>query len=49
MGMTKKQRKSLARHKAIVKARSIRTNNMAVNPYSLTIVIGRTKRYQLGL
>ena len=49
MGMTRKQRKALARHKAIAKARNIRTNNMKVNPYSLTIVVGKTKRYSLGL
>ena len=33
--MTHKQRKALARHKAIVKARNIRNNNLKANPWAL--------------
>ena len=32
MSISKKQRKALAPHKAIVRKRNIRTNNMKVNP-----------------
>lgn len=43
--MTHKQRKALARHKAIVKARNIRTNNLKFNlaPY----IPGRSRSYRL--
>lgn len=43
--MTNKQRKALARHKAIVKARNIRTNNLKFNlaPY----IPGRSRSYRL--
>ena len=43
--MTSKQRKALARHKAIVKARNIRTNNMKDNPRSL--LTGKSRSYRL--
>lgn len=43
--MTHKQRKALARHKVIVKARNIRTNNLKFNlaPY----IPGRSRSYRL--
>lgn len=43
--MTHKQRKALARHKAIVKAHNIRTNNLKFNPVSY--IIGRSHSYHL--
>lgn len=43
--MTNKQRKALARHKAIVKARNIRTNNAKANPRSL--LAGKSTSYRL--
>lgn len=43
--MTNKQRKALARHKAIVKKRNVRTNNLKFNlaPY----IPGRSRSYRL--
>ncbi len=43
--MEHKQRKALARHKAIVKARNIRTNNLKANPRSL--FAGKSTSYRL--
>ena len=43
--MERKQRKALARHKAIVKARNIRTNNAKANPRSL--FAGKSRSYRL--
>lgn len=43
--MTHKQRKALARHKAIVRKRNIRTNNLKFNPVSY--IIGRSHSYHL--
>lgn len=43
--MTDKQRKALARHKAIVKARNIRANNLKANPRSL--FAGKSTSYRL--
>lgn len=43
--MTHKQRKSLARRKAIVKARNIRTNNLKFNP--APYIPGRSRSYRL--
>ena len=43
--MTRKQIKALKRHKAIVKARNIRTNNWKCNPVSYAI--SRNHSYHL--
>lgn len=45
MGMTKKQRKALARHKAIVRKRNIATNNLPYNPPRFAV--GRSRTYRL--
>lgn len=45
MSMTHKQRKALALHKAIVRKRNIRTNNLKANPRSL--FAGKSTSYRL--
>ena len=43
--MTHKQLKALARHKAIVRKRNIRTNNLKFNP--APYIPGRSRSYHL--
>ena len=45
MAMTRKQRKALLRHKANVKRRNIRTNNLKANPWAP--LVGAKKVFRL--
>lgn len=44
MAMTRKQRKALARHKANVKKRNVRTNNLKQNPLAPLLGTGKVFR-----
>lgn len=44
MSMTHKQRKALARHKANVKKRNVRTNNLKQNPLAPLLGTGKVFR-----